>query len=477
MNVVLINPPLVSLKRDPFGNIPFIPIGICYLAGHLRKNNIDVTIVDAFGEKPLNKYRYKNFIARGLYLSEIITKIPKDVEVIGISVHSGMDYEITNDLMKLIRENNKDICIVIGGQYATIMPEIFIKNGADYVVLGEGEEPFLKLLNCLNNKEKVENIRGIISKKNSNLSYNIIENLDALPFPAYDLIKLNNYWDLKDAHGVTNGKYLPIISSRGCPYNCNFCASPMVCKKNWRGRSAKNIVDEIEKWFKDYNVRTFHIEDSNFAINKQRVNEICKEILKRSLKIKWSLPSGIKAETIDMNTLKIMKESGCVYFDIAPESGSKKILKKMNKPVDLDYTLKMVKYADSLKIKKGAFFILGYYNETKNDRKETRKYIGRLVKSGLDEITLFIFCPVPGSRDFKYFKQLGNFKNYEELCWSPRWRKDYKTLNLYRAYIYIYFYFIKLVYHPLNMTKSIFNILFNRYELKTEMAFKRIVFG
>ncbi|MDO8726881.1 MAG: radical SAM protein [Candidatus Methanoperedens sp.] len=472
MKITLINPPLVALRGDFLGSgIPSLPVGTPYLAAFLRENGYDVSIIDAFGEKPQQTRHYKDkYLLKGLSLVEILGKIKIDTDLIGISIHSGETFSYSIQLIKEIKKKF-NIPIVVGGAFPTVAYKEFISAGVDYVVLSEGEYTLLYLIESLQGKRNVESIDGIVYGNTVNPKTKFIENLDILPFPAIDLLPLENYWKLGYAHGPVSGKYTFLITSRGCPYNCNFCAAPSIWQKKWRTRSPKNVIDEMEYHFKKYGITDFHIQDDNMTFQKERVIKICNEILKRNLKITWKLAAGMKIETVDEKTLIWMKESGCNYISISPETGSKNVLKLMNKPFNYNYALRMVRKTNDLGIKVQACFVLGFPGENDDDLNKTKEYIGRLAKAGVDEIGLFIMTPLLGAEAYDDFP----IQEYEELNFSPQWRGDYKKLSNIRVKFYAYFIFIKLIYYPRKMFKSIYNIITRKFEIKMEMTFYRMI--
>lgn len=472
MKITLINPPLVALRGDFLGSgIPSLPVGTPYLAATLRENGHKVLIIDAFGEKPHQTRRYKaKYLLKGLQLEEIITRITPDTDIIGISVHSGEIFSFSIRLIEEIKKKFK-VPIIVGGPFPTIEYEVFINAGADCVVLSEGENTTLELLESLEGKRKIKDIDGIAYGNTINPKTKFIENLDKLAFPAIDLLPLENYWKLGYAHAPVSGKYTFLITSRGCVFNCAFCAAPSIWQKKWRARSPKNVVDEMEYHFKKYGITDFHIQDDLMTLQKERVINICKEILSRDLKLTWKLAAGTKIETIDEDTLTWMKKAGCTYISISPETGSKDVLKLMNKAFNYDYALKMVRKANELGVKVQACFVLGFPGETDADLRKTRKYIGRLAKAGVDEIGLFIMTPLPGAAAYNTFPM----QEYEELNFSPQWRDDYKELQKSRISFYAYFIFIKSIYYPKTIFKNLYNILTRKFETKMEMTFYRMI--
>jgi radical SAM superfamily enzyme YgiQ (UPF0313 family) len=242
----------------------------------------------------------------------------------------------------------------------------------------------------------------------------------------------------------------------------------------WRSRSAKNVVDEIEKNINTFGVTEYHLEDLNPTVDKKRIVEIAKEILQRNLKITWKICSGTKVETIDEETINWMAKSGCSYISISPESGSSQMLKLMKKPFPHRRALELVKEMNKTNITTQACFVLGYPQETDEDLQKTEKYIQTLTRAGLDEIALFILTPVPGSFVFQEYYNINELNDVTLLTFTPTWRKDYKKYNKERKKLYLKFLFWKCKYQPLYIFKSVFHILLRQFKTKIEMTLYRV---
>lgn len=468
----MISCPIVGQRRDPFSSIPSIPIAVPYLASFLLKLGVEVQCIDAFGLKPGKVTPYlSRFVLRGLTPQEIVAKIDIDTNLIGISVHSGDCHTVTLDIVRLCKERFTKAAVMVGGHQATHLYRDFIDAGADFVVLGEGEPAIEGLIGYFRGEKKLEDIDGLAYGDRYQPHRRKVSYINNYPFPSFDLMPLENYWKLGFAHGPTRKrlKYLPLITSRGCSFSCNFCASSSFWLKQWQGRDPESVINEIRYYIDKFKVNCFHIQDPNFATSKKRILEFTHLIQQEELQIDWCLPSGIKLDSLDKVSLSAMKRSGCSYFNFSPEHASRHILDQMNKPVDLELMVDLINYADRIGLKKGACFIIGYYGETRSDIVELKKYVRRLIKAGLDEVSYYIFCPVPGSSDFNN-RIIEGFKHYEGLCWSPRWRKDYKDLSSTRTQLYLDFLVQKTLRFPGRMVKSLLNFLSGNYELKSEMT-------
>ncbi len=476
MHVALVSPPLVHQRGDPFGGIPAMPTGLAYLASWLRERGIDVSLIDAFGEDPGAALPFrKRYVARGLEPKEIVKRIPLDADLVGIGCHSGAQHTITLKLIAAVRES-LGIPIVVGGHHPTVIYEPFLKAGADFVVHGEGEVALERLCSAYDGQISFDDVPGLIHHDGRRSPSEEIDDLDAIPFPAIDLLPLHNYWNLGFSHGPVRGRHLFLISSRGCPYGCRFCTTPGICGRRWRQRSAANVVNEMEKWMRRYGVSDFHFQDENFAVSKKRVIEICTEINRRGLDLSISLPSGIKVDTVDNETVNALRSAGCRYLCLAPESGSSRVLELMDKPLDYDHLRNIIRHCRKTSIRTGLFFIIGYPGETDGDRRATSRLVCELTRLGADEFSIFIMTPLPGAAAWEEAGgEGGGWRDYEELCWSPRWRPDYKSLARWRRKLYLRFALTKAIFHPLSMFRHLVNIATGRFETKGEMTVRRML--
>lgn len=480
--IVLINPNLVALEKDPFTTgIVYMPLALAYAAASLREAGIPVRVIDAFAEKPYQTRREKQFVILGLKEDEVAERIPPEAAAVFIYAINLTNHLSTVALLRKIKQARPGLPVVIlentqaVSAYALrhVAPE-FYKAGADYILTGESERRVLQASQAflsLNGKreEVLRAIDGLGSPEFYTEPREMISDPDALSFPAWDLFPLENYWKLRFAHGPQSSRrYLPLLTSRGCPYPCKFCVVPATNNQRWRPRSAKNVVDEIEAAIQKYGVREFHIEDLDPTISDERIREICKEILSRKLNIVWKIAAGTKVETIrNEETVDWMAKAGCRYVSISPETGSPRLLKEMRKPFDLRHAVRIVKRMGEAGIRTQACFVLGYPGETEDDLRMTRDLVRDLTKKGVDEIALFIITPVPGSAIYGEFK---GYESYSELNFSPAWRPDYARLNRFRLELYGLFLFWKLCFHPLKILRQPGGFLTRRFQTKMEMV-------
>lgn len=479
--IVLINPNLIAQKNDLLTTgIVYMPISLAYFAGVLRKNSYEFKVIDAFGENP-SQIRVKgNFVIQGLNEREVVGLIPETIRIIFIYASNISYYISLVSIVKEIRQKFPEVPVVVIENTQAVtsyslreVQEDLYKNGIDYILTGEPEKRGIELIESIINKNAgLETIDGIGYKLNNETIYRYpkkrIENLDEISFPAWDFFPLNNYWKLKYSHGpLETGKYLPLLSSRGCPYGCRFCLMPCVSNRKWISRSAKNIAAEMEYSLEHYGVSEFHFEDVNPTVSETRIRELCKEIMNRKLKIIWKLVSGTKVETIkNEETIDLMAKAGCNYISISPETGSKRILQLMNKPFDLEHAVNIIKKMYKSNIFSQACFVLGFPGEDNEDIKLTEKMVKKLTRVGVDEIAVFIVTPVPGADLFAEFK---GYYNFSQLTFSPDWRKDYNRLNMERIKLYVIFLLYKTLFNFSRIAVQPLRFMKRTFKTKMEM--------
>ncbi len=484
--IVLINPNLIVQRNDPFTTgIVYMPIGLAYIAASLLKAGFKLNVIDAFASKPRKTRKEGKFLILGLTYNEVVDQIPDDCRLVFVYAINLTNHISAAGIVRSVKQKFKDIPVVVieNTQAVTAyalshVADEFYKEGADFILTGEGELRAVRLVHALMNgsKEELQQIDGLGSPRFYNYPSDKIGNLDDLPFPAWEMFPLENYWNLHFAHGpLTTKRYLPLLTSRGCPYQCRFCVIPKTNDRKWRMRSAKNVVDEIEHSICNYNAREFHIEDVDPTISDKRIRDICLEIIDRKLNIVWKLVSGTKVETIrNEETVDLMAKAGCRYISISPESGSPRVLELMNKPFNLAHAEQLAAHMSRVGIRLQVCFVIGFPGETEEDLQMTWNLVRKLTRNGIDEIALFIIAPVPGSSIYESYR---GFESLSELNFTPAWREDYTRLNQFRLSLYRHFLFWKLLYHPLKVFRQIVNFLLRRFETKMEMVpYKAMVY-
>ena len=460
------------------------PLGLMYLSASLRNNGYSPSIIDAVVEAPNNIFEIDDgFSGRGLSFKDIISRIPIDAGLIGISNLFSFSYPLVRRLTYEIKENFPEKLIVLGGAHPSATPiQTVSESSIDFVIISEGDLTTVELADNLDNSMALSKIGGLAYKSENgkpvfNPKTRYIENLDSVPFPKRNSVPLELYYEIGSPHGACQGRWTPILSSRGCPFQCTFC-TPNLWDRRYRVRTAENVLSEIEQCMKDFNITEFLFEDENFTVNKKRTLEICNGIINKKLNIRWQTPNGIRASATDEEMLDAMKRSGCHHITVAPESGSERVLNEIiKKQQDNNDVTKVVKYASKIGMKTAAFFVSGLPGETVEDVEMSTDYACTLAKEGLDEIAISRFVPLPGSELYEKLVREGKFDGSwlkltaaNDLSLEESFSEQISTEELNRLIrkAYLRFYITRTFFHPFKILMSIVNLLRKKAELKTE---------
>jgi len=427
MHIILIQPPYTILKSDTKSCQP--PLGLSYLAAVLRKD-YEVTIIDSIAEGYDNEERInKNFIRYGLSFEKIKEKIKQfKPDAVGVSCLFSSQIENSLKVCEIIKSINTKIFTIIGGAHPSAMVNEVLENrDVDFVIIGEGENTVIHLLKEIEGNKNFNIIDGIGYREKDKIRIQqkttYIEDLDKIPFPAWDLLPLEIYFKINRPHGAKPKRrpFLPIITSRGCPNNCVFCSIHCVWGKSYRKRSSENVLSEIDFLTNHFNLKELHFEDDNLALDKKRAIEIFHGILCRGYDLTWSVPNGLAINTLDKEVLELMKKSGCYNISLAVESGSQKVLRDIiKKPVNLIRAKQAIMEAKKLGFDISTFFVVGFPDETKEDLMET---LSLATSLNVENVNFFFATPLPGSPLFEQCKRNGTIN--ENLL-------DYKMLNSYK---------------------------------------------
>lgn len=435
MRILLIKPSCTVYKPDPTLPSATLPFGIAYLASFLLSKGEQVGVIDALSEGIDNAQKFKNKTRIGLSNEKIKRKIKGfNPDIIGItSMFTAFSHD-AHTLAALIKKINPNIKVVLGGAHASILPELSIKDkNIDIVVKGEGEITFWEIINAIKRGKDFTRIKGTVVRRGRSIIVNpsreYIQNLDILPFPAYDRLPMETYFKAAgNSPFVTSSKLCGIISSRGCPGDCTYCSIHSVWGHTWRGRSPKNVVDEMEFLIKKFGIKEFSFLDDSVACLKTRMGEICKEIIKRKLKIRWSTPNGISHWTLDERLLDKMKASGCYRITFGIESGNlcTREFIGWKKNFSLKQAKRITKYANKIGLWTISTFIFGFPYE---DRQSIEDTIDFAIKSDTDFAAFFLLMPFPGTRVYEIFKKEG-LLNFDRLLDPIKGRQESQLAKL-----------------------------------------------
>ena len=393
--VLLINPAEFETKYNKapsLNRMVFPPLGLAYIAAVLEENDHKVSILDG---PPLN--------IGDKELKDTLRKTKPDI--VGIQAFTSAIYNAI-ETTETIKKERPDTKIVLGGCHPTFMPDetLEMSKNIDYVVRGEGEYTFLNLIKAIEdgkNGDKIKAIKGLSFRNNGSITHTpdapLIEDLDSLPFPARHLLPMDEYHYFGAKREMQS-----LLSSRGCPFKCRFCAVGAFYKNTWRPRSAINVVDEIEQIREKFGIRAIAVMDDMATFSKKRIRAICNEIIERDLDIYWGTVSRV--DTVNHETLKLMAKARCLQVMVGVESGSQKILKNSHKGIKVDQIQRFFKWCKKLGMDTVASIVFGLPGETKDTLLETLNFI---IKLNPGVAVFSAATPFPGTPFWNEAKQNG----------------------------------------------------------------------
>ncbi|MGC8580529.1 MAG: B12-binding domain-containing radical SAM protein [bacterium] len=410
------------------------PLGIMYLASYARQKRGD--------ESMLMDLRFAKEPLHDVY-NAIINFKP---DVVGISAIT-LEAELIHHISRITKKISKSIPVIVGGPHATTFPEkVLADERIDIAVIGEGEETFVELLNTIEHKGSLGNVNGIAYKEDGVISYTasrpFINQLDALPFPAWDKIDMEKYAKVKSGSATRIRPYMVLFTSRGCPFRCTYCHN--IFGKHFRARSPENVLEEINTLIEKYGIKDFEIMDDTSNFDKVRLKKILSMVISLGKDIKLSFPNGIRADIVDEELIKLMRQAGTDEITIAIESASPRIQQYIKKNLNLERANKAIDMAVNAGMFVKGNFMLGFPTETEEEIKAT---IDFACNSRLHVAAFFIVVPFEGTELALQMEREGKIRpiieykdyDYYAMPFNGSAVSDKRFFQLYR-HAYVRFY-------------------------------------
>jgi anaerobic magnesium-protoporphyrin IX monomethyl ester cyclase len=394
------------------------PLGLLYIGAVLEKEGIDVRIVPA---------DMKN-MSWGDIKQDILDYVP---DIIGVTSTTENRFQ-SFKLIKLAKKTFPQAMAIMGGPHASMAAEDCLAHipELDLVVRGEGEETMIELCRWHQegkNPDALDSISGISFRKNGEVKSNparpLIKDLDSLPYPAFHLVSFEDYNFTFPVPGQGELPAVNIMSSRGCPFKCNFCATPINWGRNVRMRSPENVVDEIQGLIERYGVKVIFFFDDTFNVNTKRVEKICDLIIERKLDIFWKC--DVRMDLIDKSLLTKMKQAGLFHLSFGLEAASERVRNEViDKKVDIEDFHNLVQWCQELDIIPNVFFIYSHPTETWEEAQETIKIIEQFG-DGI-EASIAILHIYPGTPLEEMARANGVLP--QDFTWVKKYRSHIITL-------------------------------------------------
>jgi len=345
-----------------------------------------------------------------------------DPQVVGIGVMTIECKYGFIDAAK-VKKINPDVTVIFGGPHCSHEPQFILNDSnVDLMVSGEGDLTIVELIETLEKGKDIASVPGIAYKKNGSYLRTaerpVIRDLDTID-QEYDLIDLERYFNFQSSMDFfpvfRNKRFIPLVTSRGCPFKCTYCHD--IFDKSIQYRSPEAVVNEIEYLIKVYGIREFHIVDDVFNVNMKRAKIVLDAIIKRNLNIHISFPNGLRADFFDDELIDKMQRAGVYRMALGIESGSQRIQDMIKKDLDINIIYDVVEKLTSSRMSVHGFFMLGFPSETREEMKETIDFACDL---GLTTANFSLVIPNPGTDLRQTFieSRESNFEDFSEYTFD-----------------------------------------------------------
>ncbi len=473
------------------------PLGLAFIAGALHKAGHEVYVIDSICEAPYNfNLFYDDLYTNGLSVQEIIDRIEPDTDIIGINCMFSFNWMSDRHIIDRIHEKYPRIKIITGGEHATALPQhsLATSKGLLACVLGEGEETVVDLVNAIETFRDLKDVPGIVYKNEfgdiiTNPRRDRKQDVENIARPYWDIFPTDKYFEHKLYYGVNKeGRTLPVMATRGCPYQCTFCSSANMWGTRYYMREPESVIEEI-KYYKDkYKVNNIDFFDLTAIIKRAWILKFCKLLIEENLNITWQIPAGTRAEVIDEEVAYYLKKAGCTHITYAPETGSEEMLKLIKKRLNLKKMIRSIKASHKMGMNVKLNMIISFPEETHKSIWQTIRFLAKTVVAGADDMYPSVFHPYPGSEYFnrllkegkinidsdQYYldlinvNYLGRIRSFSEYV--PQW-----MIKIYHPFYLMIFYGLNYIIRPKRFFRIIRNIFNNKIESRMELQIRDIL--
>jgi radical SAM superfamily enzyme YgiQ (UPF0313 family) len=484
-SVALVRAPIVS-TNNALNNEATPGLAYAYIAAYVARHGYACTVVDGIAEALGRVWPLQNhpgYQCQGLTFEEILERIPADVEVVGFSAMFSGEWPVLRDLIRAARSRFPDALFVAGGEHVTGLTEFTLRDcrALDLCVRGEGEHTFYEVLETYREGGDFSRVNGLGYLDDGGGYVEVgglprVREIGSIPWPLWRDGYMETFWKAGKSYGVQTKRDMPIMGSRGCPYQCTFCSSPQMWTTRYVLREVDDLIAEIKAYKQRYDITALQFYDLTAITKKAWTVEFCNRLLSEGIELKWSLPSGTRSEALDAEVLALLKATGCNYLVYAPESGSPETLKKIKKRIDLDKLTASVLEAKRQGIVVRTNLIIGFPHEERRHVFETIRYGLYLAWMGADEVSINIFSPYPGTEIFAELYDKGRVRLDDAYFLSlTSLNSDYTSLNplicndhmgrlelaLYRIGFMLVNYAIGYLANPARILRTIRNVFFS----------------
>jgi anaerobic magnesium-protoporphyrin IX monomethyl ester cyclase len=483
MKLTLISPRLAIQKGDSLGSgVPYWPIELATLAAYSREQGDEVSLIDLFGSNPRKLSDVGDYYLQGESIdSYFASDALRQGETFILYAISYMSHQ---ELLSIVAQlkltfSHIPVAILENSQAVTAyslqrVASDYFDVGADMLICGEPYFNWDAIKRTLAGQNMDPIPKNLITRESSVVPERMTVKGMHYPIPAWDLINLRGYWSIPYSHGPKTPKFLPILTSRGCPYPCDFCVVPETNNSRWRGNEPEQVVDEILTLRDRFDIYDFQVEDLNPTVQHQRWERICELLVERKANVRFYFVSGTKAETLHIDKISLFAKAGCRYISISPESGSKELMHVIGKKFNHEHGIELISACRANGIRTQACLLVGHPDETEKDFEASNGYLSRMVKAGLDEVAVFVVAPFAGSQ-LHAKSNISLTDKIALISFSPKGRVNYKALE-HRRKTLIRTFFVQKLKCGFDLWSMGMRAILGIPETKMENLPRRIVF-
>ena len=485
MRLTLISPRIAVQKGDFLGSgIPYWPIELATLAAFLEERGDQVDVIDLLGAAPGRLAEMGDYFLQGAPLDAYLdSPAVRESEGFILFALSYMSHRELLGMAQALKAACPTVPVAVleNSQAVTAysIPRLaagFFAAGVDALLCGEPYFNWNEIADCLHRLDPATAPDNVVLRDHPGdrpVRRRTVKQA-RYPVPAWDKFNTEGYWSLPYSHGPKSGRYLPILTSRGCPYPCDFCVVPETNDRRWRGNAAADVVDEMIALRDRHGVRHFQIEDLNPTVKSSRWDTVASLLLERDAGIRFYIVSGTKAETVPVEQVPLLARAGCRYLSISPESGSSDVMKVIGKRFDYDHGLRLIAACRANGIRTQACFLVGHPAETAEDFRQSHRYMRALIRAGLDEVAVFIVAPFAGSSLFAA-NRISVADENALASFSPKGRQDYPVVARRRQQL-IRLFFVEKLKTGVGLWAQGLRALFGRPQTKIENLPRRVAY-
>lgn len=478
-HVTLVRPPKIMSRTALNVASPTPPLALAYLSGALRATGHEATPIDGLGEAldQLTPFDELPYLVQGLTAEQIAHRVPAHTNLIGVTCMFSREWMYYRRVIQALRKHHPHVPIVVGGEHVTAEWTHLLRTcpEVDFCALGEGEETLVDLLEALLQDGDVAGVEGIAYRNEQGRPTQSpprrrIAAIDEIPWPDWSQLPVERYLSDGYAMEAIHVRAMPMLASRGCPYECTFCSNPQMWGTRWVARDPLDVIAEMRHYKEKYGVQHIEFYDLTTVIKRSWMLQFTQALIEADLGLTWAMPSGTRSEALDAEVVANLVRSGCHRICYAPESGSEETLERIKKRVKVGRMLQSMRAAARNGMFVRANVMLGLPGQTLGEVWQSFGFMGRMALVGVNDLQLYPFTPYPGSELFNQFVAEGKIRrddpDYElsllhldigDPKWVRSWSEHFSSRALFWMTIagLLFFYSLQFLRRPQRLMAGI----------------------